>query len=314
MAISPDVVHRSHCASRIGRQWSVFEAPDAFPRRGRRPRPGVFKLATEGQQLTRSISVIGTPHYLAPEKYESLRCAQRIIRQMKRKRHTVEEIIKKLREATGTIAGGKSAEEAARQIGVSVQTCHRWKEQYGGTDRNTINRLKELKHENSRLKKLVADQSLNNATLKELVRRVERSETDSIKCCPQDEAKPNQRGEPGAQTRGGGAPGAHRPCQNGRASAGRGLAAPLRPPVALHQDSRCDMTMALSLAREPTALSCATTASRKNRSEAEIARPKAARRASAARQYIAPYTPEQNGLCEPVHPHLQREMHLAAPL
>jgi len=87
---------------------------------------------------------------------------------MKRKRHTAEEIIKKLREAAGLIAGGRTAEEAARQIGVSVPTYHRWKEQYGGADRNTIKRLKELEQENSRLKKLVAEQALDNAMLKEL--------------------------------------------------------------------------------------------------------------------------------------------------
>jgi len=50
-----------------------------------------------------------------------------------------------------------------------VPTYHRWKEQYGGADRNAVERLKELKHENSRLKKLVADQALDNAMLKELV-------------------------------------------------------------------------------------------------------------------------------------------------
>lgn len=88
---------------------------------------------------------------------------------MKRKRHTAEEIIKKLREAAAQIAGGKKAEEAARQIGVSVQTYHRWKEQYGGAERNTVKRLKQLEAENSRLKKLVADQALDNAMLKELV-------------------------------------------------------------------------------------------------------------------------------------------------
>lgn len=88
---------------------------------------------------------------------------------MKRKRHTAEEIIKKLREAAGHIAGGKSVEAAARLISVSVPTYHRWKEQYGGADRNTVRRLKELEQENSRLKKLVADQALDNAMLKELV-------------------------------------------------------------------------------------------------------------------------------------------------
>jgi predicted helicase len=88
---------------------------------------------------------------------------------MKRKRHTDEEIIKKLWEAAGLIAGGKAAEIAARRIGVSVPTHHRWKEQFGGADHNTVKRLRELEKENGRLKKLVADQALDNAMLKELV-------------------------------------------------------------------------------------------------------------------------------------------------
>ena len=88
---------------------------------------------------------------------------------MKRKRNTTEEIIKKLREAAGQIAAGKSVEEAARQIGVSVPTYHRWKEKYGGADQNTVKRLRELEKENGRLKRLVADQALDNAMLKELV-------------------------------------------------------------------------------------------------------------------------------------------------
>ncbi|MBL9178786.1 MAG: transposase [Verrucomicrobiaceae bacterium] len=97
---------------------------------------------------------------------------------MKRKRHAAEEIIKKLRESAGLIAGGKTAEEAARHIGVSVPTYHRWREQYGGADQNTAKRLKELEKENSRLKTPVADQALDNAMLKELVEGAERSETD----------------------------------------------------------------------------------------------------------------------------------------
>ena len=88
---------------------------------------------------------------------------------MKRKRHTTEEIIKKLREAAGQISAGKSVEEAARQIGVSVPTYHRWKEKYGGADQNTVKRLRELEKENGRLKRLVDDQALDNAMLKELV-------------------------------------------------------------------------------------------------------------------------------------------------
>lgn len=88
---------------------------------------------------------------------------------MKRKRHSEEEIIRKLREAAGLIAAGKSAEEAARQIGVSVQTYHRWKTQYGGAKEETVKRLKALEKDNQQLKKLVADLSLDKAMLKELV-------------------------------------------------------------------------------------------------------------------------------------------------
>jgi len=88
---------------------------------------------------------------------------------MKGKRHTPEEIIKKLREAASLVAAGKTVEEAARQIGVSVPSYHRWKEKYGGADQNTVKRLRELEKENARLKRLVADQALDNAMLKELV-------------------------------------------------------------------------------------------------------------------------------------------------
>ena len=87
---------------------------------------------------------------------------------MKRKRHTAEQIIKKLREAAVLIAGGKTVEEAARQIAVSAPTYHRWKEQYGGADQNTVKRLEVLEKENNRLKKLVAEQALDNAMLKEI--------------------------------------------------------------------------------------------------------------------------------------------------
>lgn len=88
---------------------------------------------------------------------------------MKRKRHSPEEIIKKLREAAALIAGGKTAEDAARQIGVSMQTYHRWKSEYSGAKEETMKRLKALEKENHQLKKLVADLSLDKAMLKELV-------------------------------------------------------------------------------------------------------------------------------------------------
>jgi putative transposase len=74
-----------------------------------------------------------------------------------------------VRSAPSDTMKGKSVDAAFRQIVVSVPTYHRWKEQYGGADRNTVKRLKELEKENGRLKKLVVDQALDNAMLKELV-------------------------------------------------------------------------------------------------------------------------------------------------
>ena len=88
---------------------------------------------------------------------------------MKRKRHTPEEIIRKLREAAALLAGGQSVEEACRKLEVSAPTYHRWRQEYGGAKEETIKRLKALEKENGQLKKLVADLSLDKAMLKELV-------------------------------------------------------------------------------------------------------------------------------------------------
>ncbi len=87
---------------------------------------------------------------------------------MKRKRHTPEEIIKKLREAATLLAGGQGVEEVCKRLEVSPPTYHRWKEQYGGAKEETVKRLKELEKENGRLKRIVADMALDNAMLKEL--------------------------------------------------------------------------------------------------------------------------------------------------
>ena len=87
---------------------------------------------------------------------------------MKRKRHTPEEIIKKLREAATLLAGGQGVEEVCKRLEVSPPTYHRWKEQYGGAREETVKRLKELEKENGRLKRIVADMALDNAMLKEL--------------------------------------------------------------------------------------------------------------------------------------------------
>jgi transposase-like protein len=87
---------------------------------------------------------------------------------MKRKRHTPEEIIKKLREAATLLAGGQGVEEVCKRLEVSPPTYHRWKDQYGGAKEETVKRLKELEKENGRLKRIVADMALDNAMLKEL--------------------------------------------------------------------------------------------------------------------------------------------------
>ncbi len=88
-------------------------------------------------------------------------------RLMKRKRFTTEQIIRKLREAEVELAKGKSVGEVCKQIAVAEQTYYRWRKEYGGLKLDQAKRLKELERENSRLKKLVADISLDNAILKE---------------------------------------------------------------------------------------------------------------------------------------------------
>lgn len=87
---------------------------------------------------------------------------------MKRKRHRPEQIIAKLREADAILGSGGSIAQVCQRIEVSEQTFHRWRNQYGGMKANEAKRLKELEQENTRLKKLVADLSLDNAMLKEI--------------------------------------------------------------------------------------------------------------------------------------------------
>ena len=79
----------------------------------------------------------------------------------------VEQIIHKLREAEVIIAKGRLVPEACKQIGVSEQTFYRWRREYGGLKLDQAKQFKQLERENARLKKLVADLSLDNAILKE---------------------------------------------------------------------------------------------------------------------------------------------------
>lgn len=89
---------------------------------------------------------------------------------MARKFFTTEQIISKLREAEVLISQGKTAAEASRAIGISEQSYYRWRKEYGGVSTEQVHRLKELEKENARLKRLVADLSLDNAILKETVK------------------------------------------------------------------------------------------------------------------------------------------------
>ena len=89
---------------------------------------------------------------------------------MARKYFTTEQIISKLREAEVLLSQGKSAAEASRAIGISEQSYYRWRKEYGGVSTEQVHRLKELEKENARLKRLVADLSLDNVILKETVK------------------------------------------------------------------------------------------------------------------------------------------------
>ena len=89
---------------------------------------------------------------------------------MAKKTYTPEQIINKLREAEILLSQGSNIGEASRKIGVTEQTYYRWRKEYGGMRVEQARRLKELEKENSRLKKLVADLSLDNSILKEAAR------------------------------------------------------------------------------------------------------------------------------------------------
>ena len=86
---------------------------------------------------------------------------------MATKRHTAEQIISKLREAEVHLAKGLKLPQVCRKLGVAEQTYYRWRKEYGGVRTDQVKRLKQLEKENGRLKKVVADLTLDNAILKE---------------------------------------------------------------------------------------------------------------------------------------------------
>ena len=87
---------------------------------------------------------------------------------MSKKGYSSEQIITKLREVEVMLSKGATIGEASKRIGVTEQTYYRWRKQYGGMKVEQAKRLKDLEKENFRLKRLVADLSLDNAILKEV--------------------------------------------------------------------------------------------------------------------------------------------------
>ena len=87
---------------------------------------------------------------------------------MPKKRYSPEQIIAKLREAEVELAKGQKTGAVCRKLAISEQTYYRWRREYGGLRMDQAKRLKQLERENSRLKKVVADQALDIAILKEV--------------------------------------------------------------------------------------------------------------------------------------------------
>jgi transposase-like protein len=89
---------------------------------------------------------------------------------MKGKKHSPEQIVRKLQEADAMLAVGKTLGQVCQALEVSEQTFHRWRNQYGGMKAQEAKRLRELEDENRRLKKLLAEAELDKAILKEALR------------------------------------------------------------------------------------------------------------------------------------------------
>ena len=87
---------------------------------------------------------------------------------MPRKRYSTEQIVTKFRQVEVELGRGLRTPEMCKKLGVSEQTYYRWRKEYGGLRLEQAKRLKELERENGRLKKLVADQALDNMILKEV--------------------------------------------------------------------------------------------------------------------------------------------------
>jgi putative transposase len=87
---------------------------------------------------------------------------------MSRRRHTPEQVVRKLREADRLLSEGQELPEVLKHLEIAEATYHRWRNQYGGMKADDVKRLKELEAENQKLKRIVADQALDIQGLREL--------------------------------------------------------------------------------------------------------------------------------------------------
>ncbi len=87
-----------------------------------------------------------------------------------KKRFTTEQIIRMLREAEGKLPSGQGVPQVCRELGISESSYYHWKSQYGGIEESEARRLRELERENVRLKKIVAEQAVDNSILREAAR------------------------------------------------------------------------------------------------------------------------------------------------
>jgi putative transposase len=89
---------------------------------------------------------------------------------VKRRKHTPDQVVRKLREADRLLAEGKEIPEVTKHLEISEQTYHRWRKQYGGLKADDAKRLRELAKENTRLKRIVADKELEIDALREVAK------------------------------------------------------------------------------------------------------------------------------------------------
>jgi putative transposase len=89
---------------------------------------------------------------------------------VKRRKHTPDQVVRKLREADRLLADGKDVAEVTKHLEISEQTYHRWRKQFGGLKADDAKRMKELAKENTRLKRIVADKELEIDALKEIAK------------------------------------------------------------------------------------------------------------------------------------------------